>query len=162
MDGAGLSQKQLKKEKQKHRRAKNKLNGKCAKKLMLQDVRLEKAKKWIQGEYNGDNILKAYRKHFATDRMTALNELTILGFTFTDEQIEEEKRAVKHTVDVEKAKKAKLRAKREAKNTELPDLDQDDNFYYIAGYTSGGAPYGVTWKEMGLKPYENFDAKKGE
>ena len=25
-------------------------------------------------------------------------------------------------------------------------------FYYIAGYTSGGAPYGVTWEEMGMLP----------
>lgn len=29
---------------------------------------------------------------------------------------------------------------------------QDDTFYYIAGYTSGGVPYGVTWEEMGLTP----------
>ena len=35
--------------------------------------------------------------------------------------------------------------------------DQDNNFYFIAGYTSGGAPYGVTWEEMGLRPYEDFD-----
>jgi hypothetical protein len=26
-------------------------------------------------------------------------------------------------------------------------LDQDENFAYIAGYTSGGFPYGVTWQE---------------
>lgn len=32
--------------------------------------------------------------------------------------------------------------------------DSDDTFYFIAGYTSGGAPYGVTWAEMGLEPYE--------
>jgi len=32
--------------------------------------------------------------------------------------------------------------------------EQNDIFYYIAGYTSGGAPYGVTWEEMGLQPYE--------
>lgn len=30
-------------------------------------------------------------------------------------------------------------------------------FFYIAGYTSGGAPYGVTWKEIGLEPYESID-----
>jgi hypothetical protein len=23
----------------------------------------------------------------------------------------------------------------------------ESGFYYIAGYTSGGAPYGITWKE---------------
>ena len=23
----------------------------------------------------------------------------------------------------------------------------DENFYFIAGYTSGGMPYGITWEE---------------
>ena len=32
--------------------------------------------------------------------------------------------------------------------------DANDQFYYIAGYTSGGIPYGVTWEEMGLRPWE--------
>jgi hypothetical protein len=44
------------------------------------------------------------------------------------------------------------------KNKNQPEKEhndwQDGTFYYIAGYTSGGAPYGVTWEEMGLKPYE--------
>lgn len=31
--------------------------------------------------------------------------------------------------------------------------EQDATFYYIAGYTSGAAPYGVTWEEMGMSPY---------
>ena len=35
--------------------------------------------------------------------------------------------------------------------------DQDDEFFFIAGYTSGGAPYGVTWEEMGLDPWESLD-----
>lgn len=26
-------------------------------------------------------------------------------------------------------------------------LDQDENFYFIVGYTDGGAPYGITWEE---------------
>lgn len=25
--------------------------------------------------------------------------------------------------------------------------EQDENFAFIAGYTSGGAPYGITWEE---------------
>jgi hypothetical protein len=25
--------------------------------------------------------------------------------------------------------------------------DSDENFSFIAGYTSGGAPYGLTWEE---------------
>lgn len=31
--------------------------------------------------------------------------------------------------------------------------DSDDTFAFIAGYTSGGAPYGTTWEELGLEPY---------
>lgn len=55
-----------------------------------------------------------------------------------------------------RAKKAKRKRKRERERMQKEGLlfleDQDDTFYYIAGYTSGGAPYGVTWEEMGLEP----------
>ena len=36
--------------------------------------------------------------------------------------------------------------------------EQDEYFYYIAGYTSGGAPYGITWEDArrdGLIEEEN-------
>ena len=29
--------------------------------------------------------------------------------------------------------------------------------HIIAGYTSGGTPYGVTWEEMGMKPWEDLE-----
>ena len=51
----------------------------------------------------------------------------------------------------------------EASKTETRDnlakeeILQDDRFFVIAGYTSGGAPYGVTWEEMGLKPWEDLE-----
>ncbi len=35
-------------------------------------------------------------------------------------------------------------------------MDQDERFFLIVGYTSGGAPYGVTWEEMGLEPWEEL------
>jgi len=28
------------------------------------------------------------------------------------------------------------------------DIDCDETFYFIAGYTSGGFPYGVTWEQL--------------
>lgn len=28
------------------------------------------------------------------------------------------------------------------------EQDSDENFAFIAGYTSGGFPYGITWEEM--------------
>ena len=34
-----------------------------------------------------------------------------------------------------------------------------ERFYYIAGYTSGGAPYGITWQEY---RENNTETEKGE
>ncbi len=58
-----------------------------------------------------------------------------------------EKLAIKRAA--RKRKKARLAAQEQQKL-----LEQDDRFFYIVGYTSGGAPYGVTWEEMGLEPWE--------
>lgn len=97
--------------------------------------------------YSGD-IIKAYRKKFAVDRMKAVEELQLLGVSLTKEQIDREKAAVKAYQEIQRAKKAKKKRIREQKRMEkdtLPFFEyQDDTFYYIAGYTSGGAPYGVT------------------
>lgn len=41
-----------------------------------------------------------------------------------------------------------LKKKREAWRQNLQSLEQDDRFFFITGYTSGGAPYGITWEEM--------------
>lgn len=52
-------------------------------------------------------------------------------------------------------RKAKHKEKRSAgsrkKNKQkqfIETVDYDENFALIIGYTSGGAPYGVTWDEM--------------
>ena len=42
-------------------------------------------------------------------------------------------------------------------NLNKEEILQDDRFFFIAGYTSGGTPYGVTWEEMGLKPWEDLE-----
>ena len=52
-----------------------------------------------------------------------------------------------------KAPRPRKKKKREPAATESR---QNDRFFFIAGYTSGGAPYGVTWEEMGLEPWENL------
>jgi hypothetical protein len=41
----------------------------------------------------------------------------------------------------------KLRTKKVTANNTI-NADSDEHFAYIAGYTEGGAPYGVTWEEM--------------
>ena len=133
--------------------------GKAAKKAMKFAERKAKAEKWVE-EYDGTpyggDIIKAYRKKFAVDRMKAVAELQLLGISLTKEQIDREKAVVKAYQELQRAKKIKKKKNREQKRIQKENPifheDQDDTFYYIAGYTSGGAPYGVTWEEMGLKP----------
>ena len=54
------------------------------------------------------------------------------------------------------------RMEREAKERErLAELyeDCDDRFAFIAGYTDGGAPFGVMWEEVGIDPGLPFEEK---
>lgn len=44
-----------------------------------------------------------------------------------------------------RGKKKNKRTSHQSESTVL--FEQDENFYFIAGYTSGGFPYGVTWEE---------------
>lgn len=136
-----------------------KRKGKAAKKAMKFAERKVKAEKWV-AEYDGTpyggDIIKAYRKKFAVDRMKAVAELQMLGVSLTKEQIDREKAAVKAYQDIQRAKKAKRKRLREQRRMQKNDIadyaEQDGTFYYIAGYTSGGAPYGITWEEMGMSP----------
>ena len=54
-----------------------------------------------------------------------------------------------------KHRKAEGHIRKKPKEVPLPE--QDDTFFFIVGYTSGGAPYGVTWEEMGLEPREEIE-----
>jgi len=37
---------------------------------------------------------------------------------------------------------------KELKKEIQDNSDSDEIFYYIAGYTSNGVPYGITWEEI--------------
>ena len=61
-----------------------------------------------------------------------------------------------------KMKRKQRRAKRQAMKNQAVEnnISQDDTFFYIAGYTSGGAPYGVTWQEMGLERWQDLEEEQ--
>ena len=133
--------------------------GKAAKKAMKFVERKAKAEKWVleyDGTLYGGDIIKAYRKKFVVDRMKAVSELQMLGVSLTKEQIDREKAVVKAYQDIQRAKKVKRKRLREQRKRQKNDIvdyaEQDGTFYYIAGYTSGGAPYGIICEEMGMSP----------
>jgi len=100
------------------------------------EVRLRKAKQWLT-IYNGTpkKIASHYRKRFHVDILTALQDLQAIGVEFTQEYLD----AVKKS---EEGRIHQLHLQKEAK--QLWDLDfyddPDNDFAFIAGYTSGGAP----------------------
>ena len=111
-------------------------------------ARIRMARQWLP-PHKGTHPVPAHRGKIKVDVPTALNDLEEIG-ALTPEQA-----AVKR--QAEQKRQEHLRREREAKKQQsfydrFPD--SDDRFYFIAGYTSGGAPYGVTWEEMGLSPWE--------
>ena len=110
--------------------------------------RLDQAEQWV-AQYSGQHILSGYRKRFKVDLLTAIQDLFLLGV------IDQEKRDLLTKQELARQSAVHIR-REEKKKAEQAALhaDQDERFYYIAGYTSGGFPYGITWEEMRLEPWE--------
>ena len=78
------------------------------------------------------------------------------GITIETLNTKKQRKAPEEKAAFAKQKKQQRRAKKKVKVIQTSgEVYQDDRFSFIAGYTSGGAPYGVTWEEMGLKPWED-------
>jgi hypothetical protein len=51
------------------------------------------------------------------------------------------------TMEQRRLERQRRKQQREGNGIEEHAIDSDDTFAYIAGYTSGGAPYGLTWEQ---------------
>ena len=104
-----------------------------------QKQRLAAARLWLQS-LSSEKIAKAYRKHFGVDWATAFRELELLGVQVSADYKETVIKSVTGQAEARKRMKAE-------KLAALDGIEQDETFAYIAGYTCGGAPYGITWAE---------------
>jgi RimJ/RimL family protein N-acetyltransferase len=117
--------------------------------------RIARARNWLP-TYEGTKVVRAYRKKFHVDTGCAVRELQEIGYVFQPGYVDNLLKAEAVRIEQMRAKKEERRLAEEYNDW------QDDRFYFIAGYTSGGAPYGTTWEEMGLSPYEEeFEAEEG-
>ena len=99
------------------------------------------AKEWITKENVNIPlyVLKnKYKQKFGVDKITAYKDLTCLNVPGAKEKV----------IQLEIHNKNKSLKSKE-KNKPLIDNDSNEEFYYIAGYTSGGIPYGITHEQMG-------------
>ena len=112
---------------------------------MQRSARLQSAIHWIL-TYNGGNIVKGYKKWFSVDLVCAIKELRMLGVTLDEQYVLQALQSHEHAVVNKEKKKA---AKKQQLDYFL--FDSDEHFYFIAGYTIGGCPYGITWEEAELE-----------
>lgn len=92
-------------------------------------------------------MVRGYSNHFAVDKLCAIKELEMLDYPV-------DRTYKKNLQDHANALQYKAEQK---KIEEIDDSwyeESDETFAYIAGYTSGGAPYGVTWEEWGQNDAE--------
>lgn len=128
--------------------------NKKSSKTQRKEIRLQKARQWIL-TYNGTpkHMARNYRKRFHVDIITAVSDLQAVGVEFTQEYLDAVKRSEEERI---RQKRLKKEQKLMEENALLYE-DSDDIFAFIAGYTSGGVPYGTTWEELGLEPYASYE-----
>ena len=108
---------------------------------MKRPTRLQSAKKWLP-TYSGKDPVRGYANWYAVDALCAITELRLLGIHIPEERWEQ---ALK-TQEEKATENRKRKEKREQEETDLFP-DSDDTFEFIAGHTSGGAPYGIEWAD---------------
>ena len=129
----------------------NKKKKKCKskKKRTLKRVdRLNSSRSWIE-KYEGKNIVRGYSKKFKVDLLCAVVDLELVGYKVDP--------IYKKQLEQSRIELQRQREKKKREKEEHLDMDSDDTFAFIAGYTSGGFPYGVTWDEMDLESGELED-----
>ena len=126
------------------------LSVKCPRRLrMTRAGRLQSARatNWV-ANYEGTNIVRGYRKWFGVDLLCAIAELRLLGVTVDHDYESQVHRTVEDLAAFRRRKKLQRAGVDPPKST----TDCDGTFAYIAGYTAGGMPFGVTWEELDQKP----------
>lgn len=119
-------------------------------KRLKREGRLQAAKHWLP-KYDGTNIIKGYSKHFGISKVCSALELRMLGYEISEDYLEQLK------ADEVRRQKLKEQKKREKELERQDDFFEhsDETFYFIAGYTSNGVPYGLTWDES-QREFEEF------
>ena len=113
--------------------------------------RLRKGQMWVVA-YEGNHIVRDYSRQFKVDALCAMDDVGKIG------AIAPEKLAAMKLAEIQRREKwKKEREKRRLQEFYDSFPVSDNRFFCIIGYTSGGAPYGVTWEEMGVIPWESQD-----
>lgn len=103
--------------------------------------RISMTKNWTK-TYNGKNFVKGYSNWFGVDLLCAITELRIAGETISIDYEECVRKSHKDKINQRKLNKENSEFEQELIN------EWDEDFEFIAGYTSNGVPYGIRKDEL--------------
>ena len=113
---------------------------------MNRKQRLQSALLWL-AEYEGSHVVRAYRKRYGVDWLCAVKELQLLGVKIDPEYVSQ----LQRTVQEQAKKKQQKQLERESAAADKEWSEQyryaEGDFYFVAGHTSNGVPYGITLGE---------------
>jgi hypothetical protein len=112
---------------------------------MNRGARLQSARHWLASQTGraADRIAKSYRKRYGVDWPCALSELQALGVRLDPRWVEQLERTLAGAI----RQRAQRRTEQRFWEQAAPFEESNEQFAYVAGYTAGGAPFGVTWEE---------------
>ena len=113
------------------------------KKTLHRDKRLKSAAEWVK-TYSGKRIVQGYAKRYGVDKLCAVKELRLIGIEISEEY----ENQLRQSIEELKEQRQLRKDKNGQELNSLSGFDSDENFAFIAGYTSGGFPYGITHEEM--------------
>lgn len=105
--------------------------------------RINSARNWIK-TFTGKSIVKGYSKKYSVNKLCAIKELRMIGIEISKEY---EKQIIS-SLEAQRQQRLSLKKKREDEFKKPCEVESDENFAMIMGYTSGGFLYGVTHEEM--------------
>ena len=111
-------------------------------KRMTREQRLQSAKSTdFLSKHMAKDMVRHYARWYGVDLLCAIAELRQLGLERSPEREDAAKISLQNRLE------QKRKSQEESFSADI-SCDSDETFAFIAGYTSGGAPYGVTWGEM--------------
>lgn len=129
---------------------------KIKRKNLTKEKRLQSAESWINN-FTGKSIISGYAKWFGVNKICANKELKTLGVVIP-ESIENQ-----IVASLKVKYEQRLKQKLEKENKSKFQLESNSDFGFIAGYTSGGIPYGLTHDEMAqISEYGNTNTEDDE
>lgn len=98
----------------------------------------------FEGVHSGKYIVHGYAKRYGVDKLCAVKELRLIGIEISEKY----ENQLIQSFKVLKKQRQFIKDQKEQELNSLSGFDSDENFAFIAGYTSGGFPYGITHEEM--------------